>query len=130
LAEFEGPPEVILRQCRERIEQQARPEEQPTLLAITQVMTRLRYNDPALLALFGGSRAMIESPLIQELVDERIQGVMHSVIPKILEKRFGTIPPDVAARLQAVLDPSKLQDLSIQAATCPDLEAFQAQLSS
>jgi hypothetical protein len=72
--------------------------------------------------------AILESPLIQELVDLKIQGFMHTVIPKVLEVRFGTVPPDVAARLQAVQDASRLQDLTIQAATCPDLEAFRAQL--
>src|SRR5262245_46929133 len=68
LAQFDGPPEALIQECRERIDRQARPPERANLLAVTQVMARLRYNDPALLSLLGGSQAMIESPLIQELM--------------------------------------------------------------
>jgi hypothetical protein len=127
-ARFDDPPEVIVRQCCQRIEQQARPEERLTLLAVTQVMTRLRYNDPALLALLGGSRAMIESPLIQELMDQNAQETLHMAILKVLATRFGVVPPEIAASLQAVQDESKLQDLISRAVTCPDLEAFRSQL--
>ena len=36
------------------------------LLAVTQVMTRLRYNDPSYWAILGGKKTMMESPLIKE----------------------------------------------------------------
>jgi hypothetical protein len=77
--------------------------------------------------------AILESPLIQELVDLKLRELKdqyRQVILKIQERRFGTVPPDVAARLQAVQDASRLQDLIVQAAMCPDLEAFRAQLLS
>src|SRR5947209_137310 len=61
------PPESILQLCRERIDQEAAPEERIKLLAVTQVMTRLRYDDPRLLSILGGGQIMIESPLIQEV---------------------------------------------------------------
>lgn len=38
------------------------------LLVVTQVLANLRYNDPRLLTNLGGREAMIESPLIQEIV--------------------------------------------------------------
>src|SRR5262249_188918 len=44
LAHSEEPPEALLQVCRERIEQQARPEERANLLAVAQVMAQLRYN--------------------------------------------------------------------------------------
>ena len=54
---FDGPPGPILRRCRERIDRQAPPDERENLLAVTQVLAGLRYNDPALLQLiFGGER--------------------------------------------------------------------------
>ena len=81
--------------------------------------------------------AILESPLFQELVDLKLREIegrklqeLLQMILKILEGRFGTVPPDVAARLPAVQDASRLQDLIVQAATCPDLEAFRAQLFS
>ncbi len=65
LAQTTETPEVLVRQCRERIDQQAGPQERDNLLAVTQVMTRLRYNDLSLLTILGGRQAMIESPLLQ-----------------------------------------------------------------
>jgi hypothetical protein len=41
--------------------------EQANLLAMAQIMTRLRYNDPSLLDTLGGEQALIESPLIQDI---------------------------------------------------------------
>jgi hypothetical protein len=51
LSQFDGPPEVLIQQCHDRIEKQASPDEKENLLAVTQVMTTLRYNDPSLLTL-------------------------------------------------------------------------------
>jgi hypothetical protein len=72
LAQSNLPVEDLLRRCRERIEQQARPEEQANLLAVTQVMTALRYNEQTLLSILGGRTMLaVESPLIKELLQER-----------------------------------------------------------
>jgi hypothetical protein len=53
LTQFEGPPETILRKCRERIDHDAPPNEHENLLAVTQFLAHLRYNDPRLLELLG-----------------------------------------------------------------------------
>jgi hypothetical protein len=126
LTQFGGPPEALVQQCRDRIDQQAPPEERANLLAVTQVMTRLRYNDPQLLALLGGSRIMIESPLIQELMAQN----GHEYILTFLEGRFGTVPPELVVQLRSILDEQKLRELSRFAAQCPDLEAFRAKINS
>lgn len=68
---------------------------------------------------------MIESPLIQELVVER----MHKDILRVLAARFGPIPPAVASALQTIQDEAKLDDLIDWAARCPDLEAFRNRLT-
>jgi hypothetical protein len=70
LSRFEGPPEPMLSQCRARIDRDAPPEEHENLLAVTQVLAGLRYNDPRLFQLLGGRKAMIESPVLQELKAE------------------------------------------------------------
>jgi hypothetical protein len=67
LTRFDGPPEPILSQCRVRIDRDAAPEEHDHLLAVTQVLAGLRYNDPKLFQLLEGREAMIESPVLQEL---------------------------------------------------------------
>jgi predicted transposase YdaD len=130
LTQFEGPPETLLRECRKRIEEQARQDEQADLLAVTQVMTQLRYNDPGLLAIFGGKQRMIKSPLIQEVVQEAVVEQRHRDILRVLELRFGSVPPDIAQALQAVTKQKRLDALFDHAHLCPDLEAFRTKLSS
>ena len=124
LAQFDGPPEVLFQECQARIEQLAPPEERDNLYAVTQVMGRLRYNDPHLLSLLGGRRVMIESPLILELMAEQKQ----QDIVEILEARFGTAPPEVVLAIQAIKDVPRLKELIRLASQCPDLEAFRAPL--
>jgi hypothetical protein len=126
LAQSAMPVEVLLQQCRERIERQAPPEEQGNLIAVTQVMTLLRYNNPALLAIIGGKKMIIESPLIQEIVREDRQ----NTILDVLQAKFGSLPADVTARVRAIQDAQLLRSLNITAATCSDLDAFRAQLPS
>jgi hypothetical protein len=114
------PPETILERCRAAIDQHASPEERVNLLAVTQVMTRLRYNDPKLLSILGGSQIMIESPLIQE--------VRHRDILMVLRMRFASVPHDIESALQGIYDPSKVDELLQLAASCPDIETFRAHI--
>jgi hypothetical protein len=130
LTQYAGPPEVLVQQCRQRIDQYAKPEEHDNLLAVTQVMTRLRYNDPQLLTLLGGSRVMIESPLIQEMMAKKEAETMHKAIVAVLEERFGPVPEDITAALTLVVDEDRLRGLVRQAARCADLNAFRASLVS
>jgi hypothetical protein len=124
LTQFETPPEIMLQQCRQRIDQMAMVEERANLLAVTQVLTRLRYNDPKLLTILGGIQVMIESPLIQEIIARTKQ----EDILQVLEGRFGTIPPDIAMRVKGILEEEKLRELVRFAARCTDLEAFRTRL--
>ena len=130
LTHFEGPPEQLLRKCRERIDQQAPANERENLLAVTQVMTQLVYNDPGLLTILGGSQVMLESPLIQEIVTKETTRVRHRYILSFLEGRFGPIPPDLVAAIQSIEAESQLDKLVKFAAKCPDLDAFRARLRS
>src|SRR5262249_14169614 len=104
LTHFDGPPEVLLHECRRRLDQLAPAAEYANLLAVTQVMARLQYNDPNLLAIIGGRQIMIESPLIQELMAEKT----HEVLLEVLEARCGSVPAELAARLRTVIDEEKL----------------------
>jgi hypothetical protein len=107
LAKAETPPAELLEQCRERIEKEARPDERENLLAVAQVMARLRFPQPDLLALLGGKEAMIESPLIQELQAEYGQ----NMILEYLKNRFGKVPSDVRKLLSEMKNPKKLTKL-------------------
>jgi hypothetical protein len=134
LTDFADPPDSVIRRCREGIERHAPAREKENLLAVTQVLTRLRYNIPGLTTLLGGKEAMIESPLIDELladpefveayVAKKTRANAQRNILMFLETRFGAIPPDLAERIQSVADEDRLTDLVRKAASCPDLDAF------
>jgi len=79
LAQFDGPPEPIIRECRARIDRVGSRAEQENLLAVTQFLARLRYNDDALFEILGGRKAMIESPLVQELKKELVPGTPYRI---------------------------------------------------
>jgi hypothetical protein len=125
LAKFDGPAEPILEQCRERIDQQATAEERTNLLAVTQFLMRLRYDEPGLFGILGGGDVMIESPLVQEIVARK--GRKDVLV--ILEDRFGPVPADVKAALEAIEDEDRLTALMKVAWRCESLDAFRTQLA-
>lgn len=123
-------PEELLRQCRDRIDRQARPEEQANLLAVTQVMTSLRYNDQSLLSIFGGKiMLVVESPLMKEILEENSRDVSQSLLVKNLRAKFPELPPEIVAKVQAIQDVERLSQLHIQVIVCPDLDSFKARLA-
>jgi hypothetical protein len=124
LMQFDGPPEALLERCAAKIEGEAHPKDRADLLAVSQVITGLRFPDPELLELLGGHEAMIESPVLQKMMAER----GHNLILAVLKARFGAVPRDIAKRLRSILDEKKLTDLNILAAQCPDLQAFREAL--
>jgi hypothetical protein len=60
LTQFDDPAEWIMRRCRDRIDSDAPPNERENLLAVTQLLARLRYNSEMLFQILGGSKAMID----------------------------------------------------------------------
>jgi hypothetical protein len=128
-AQIEGPPEGVLRQCRDRIDRDAPPNEQENLMAITQVFARLRYNNKRLFQLFGGRKAMIESPVIQEILAEREHETTRKAIARFLEARFGEPAQAIQSELEAI-DQARLDELLPLAATCRSLASFRKKLSS
>jgi hypothetical protein len=126
LAQFQGPPEPILEECRRRIDQQAPADERANFLAVTEVLTQLRYKEPGRLSIFGSSQIMIESPLIQGLIAEQMQ----KDILIVLSARFGPVPVDIRATLQGLQDEARLEDVLDWVVCCPDLAAFRKRLSS
>jgi hypothetical protein len=128
LAQLGAPPEVVLQQCKDLIEQQAPPAERANLLAITQIFTEARFGQAAMLAILGGKKLMIESPMVQEILAENTQQTMHHSILRVLEKRLGPVPAEVSAAVRLTVDETALDALLDLAASCPDLDSFRAQL--
>jgi hypothetical protein len=123
LTRFEGPPEQLFQRCRERIDEDAPPGEHENLLAVTQILAALRYYDPRLFQLLGGREAMIESPVLKELISERVR----KDIRKVLVARFGAEAKVLETELKSV-DDEGLDELVEWAATCPDLDSFRERL--
>lgn len=131
LTRFSGPPGPVIEQCRHRIDEQAPAEERLNLLAVTQVLMRLRYNKTALFRILGGEDVMIESPLIQDLVSktraEATTQTRTEAILDVLESRFGSRPLELADELRS-LDEDRLKSLNRYAAVCPDLASFRGRI--
>jgi hypothetical protein len=130
LAQFDGSPEPIVRECRARIEQFAPPGEQENLLAVTQFLARLRYNDEMLFKILGGRKAMIESPVLQELKEEWTRETVIDDLMTFLVGRFGAKAEALKTDLQAIDDEARLKELIKHAATCRTLSSFRKQLST
>jgi hypothetical protein len=69
---------------------------------------------------------MIESPLLQKMLAERIQ----KLILNALKDRFGTIPRDVTKHLREIIDEKKLERLNRVANKCADMNTFREALLS
>jgi predicted transposase YdaD len=126
------------------------------LLAVTWVLAGTRFKDAGLLQGLMRRDAVIESPVLQELVAEltvdierkaeergvekgrqegRQEGIREGQVQaaqadvlEVLEVRFGAVPAEVAAQVGRIAETQRLQHLHRQAILCPDLAAFQADL--
>jgi predicted transposase YdaD len=136
LTNHEGPAEPIFQRCRAIIDKKAKPEEKENLLAVTQILARLRYNADEAKALFGGDRPMIESPLLKEIVEEAMakgeakgqaKAKQHDII-EFLEARFDAVSENLIASVRAIHDLKKLDDLIRLAGRSADLVAFEERM--
>jgi len=127
LARYDGPPEVLLQRCRDRIEREGGAQ-RANLLAVAQVFARLHFDRPEWLAILGGRKTMIESPLIQEIVEESKHTERRKATVDVLETRFGKVMQAITAGLEQVKEDAKLVRLTRQAAICLSLQAFEESL--
>jgi len=127
LAHFEGAPEVLLQRCRDRIDKEGGAR-RDNMLAVAQVFARLHFDKPEWLNILGGKKAMIESPLIQEIVEESKRAGQVESILHVLQVKFGAPGPGIAAGLAQLTETEKILRLTIRAATCASLPAFEEAL--
>jgi len=73
---------------------------------------------------------MIESPVLQEFLQEAGVERGRKYILRFLAARFGPVPQEIASALQRIEVESQLEELIDCAATCPDLDAFRTRLNS
>jgi hypothetical protein len=127
LTNFTGDPEPLLRECRQVIDEKAKPSEVPNLLAVAQVFAGLAVPDKGLIyRLFKETAMIMESPIMVDILSQR----MHRAILRALTDKFGPVPPEIRTELEKVTDDERLDQLNGFAAKCPTLEAFQEHLRS
>jgi hypothetical protein len=73
---------------------------------------------------------MIESPVLQKIVQKIIAETKADVVVTVIRARFGSVPKEVATIVKALRDLGDLNRLIAVAATCPDLTTFQDQVTS
>jgi hypothetical protein len=77
------------------------------------LLTGLRYDRAVARTLFDGVQQMKESSTYQAILDEgRTEGLTvarQEDVLALLQERFGTVPPEVEARVRATNDPAVLQ---------------------
>src|SRR5208282_3978170 len=98
-----------------RIDEEASPEERENLLAVTQVLAGLRYNEVGLFQLLGGRNAMIESPVLQELkaewTREAVREARRRTIVDFLVARFGPEAEEIATQIETIADDARITEL-------------------
>jgi hypothetical protein len=128
LTRFNGSPRQIVARCRDVIDRVPDHAQWANLLAVTQVFTSLRYNDSELLAILGGSRIMIDSPLLREIEGRgRTQAHIDDIV-NFLTARFGHVLQDIRTRVSRIQDEATLNALVASAGRCANLAAFRAEL--
>jgi hypothetical protein len=130
LAKIDGPPEPVLRECRDRILRQAPEDEREPMLVVTHFLAGLKYNDPGLFEVLGGRQIMIEnkSPFVQEMYAVYTRKGKQDMVVDLLADRFGPEASKLRADLELVEDGARLKELTKIAITCADLDAFRAAL--
>jgi hypothetical protein len=129
LGQYDGAPEVLLRRCRDRVDREG-GEQRANLLAVTQVFARMHFDRPDWLEILGGRKAMTEAPWFKEMMLEvELRRAVKS-IDTILAGRFGPPDANIQAGLSQVKSDEALDRLTLIAATCPSLQAFERSLRS
>jgi hypothetical protein len=81
-----------------------------------------------LLSILGGKTAMIDSLVRSLLIREIVAERSHKLILKVLQTRFGPVPPEVEADVKSILDETVLDAAIELAVSSPDLKQFGAGL--
>jgi len=142
LARTDLPPVDIVTRCVDRMNAVADDTERSSLLTVASVFLKLAGAPFDLIQLPGG-KAMFLEKIVRQMEEaeqaearEKWKGIrmegqregQRSSVIAFLEGRFGAVPEEVVAALNAVADDDSLRQLARTAATCPDLASFETEL--
>lgn len=127
---IDGPPEPVLQQCKDAIEQVRSAGQKNNLFGVTQILAGLKFDEKMLDALFHVEGKMIESPVLEKWFRQRDVATRQTVILEALEARFGSpVPADVSAAVRVIQDEPRLKDLLPAAYSAASLNDFRSRLS-
>ena len=129
LMKIDGAPEPVLQQCKDVIEAKTAGGELENLRVTMQLLGGLRFDKALLKKLFARKDDMIESPILQEWLEEHETKVRQGMVLKKLEQRFGPNPADVSAAIRVVTDQLRLEALLDAAYLSVSLDDFRARLA-
>lgn len=143
LARTNRPADEVLIDCRDRLEQVPDANDRSGLQVVTAILAGFALSRKGIEKLFGGGKKMIESPVLDDLIElikeretkalrskfevqqaERLLVTLRNSIASFLEGRFGSVPDAVREGLAGISDANRLEALIRVAATCPNVEAF------
>ena len=130
LMRIDGPPEPVLQQCKDVIEAKTSGGEQENIRFVTEILAGLRFDKAMLRRLFRKGSPMFESPVLIELLEERDVKTLQGLLLKKIERRYGTVPPDISATLRLVTDPPRLESILDAVYASTSLDNFRTQLTS
>lgn len=99
------------------------------MLAVTEILAGLRFDEKMLEAMFRGAKTMIESPILQKWLREGEVKTLHKAILDELEVRFGSVPDDLSATIRLVQDPDRLTTAHKVSHTCDSIDTFRHALT-
>ncbi len=131
LMKMDGPPEPVLQQCKDVIDQKTTGGQHENLLGVAQILAGLRFDDEKMLErIFKPEGKMIESPVLEKWFRQREIAALQGVILKKLEARFGPTPADVSAAVRVVAEQPLLESLLDAVYASTTLDAFRQALTS
>jgi hypothetical protein len=107
LSSLPTEPEPVLRECRRRIDEQATPDQHQPLLAVTQFLARLRFNEQQLWDIFGGAETMLEIPFFDKVVSELADKLADKRAEKLAEQRVAPIVQELEELKKLVAEGTK-----------------------
>ena len=124
LTRYDGPPEVLLQQCHDRIVQNAPPDKALPLLVVSTIFASMATADRTLWDIILEKATMIDAPLLRAVRKEGRLENARSYILDVLAARFGVVTEDVRAGINVIADESRLREFALYLVTCPDYASF------
>jgi hypothetical protein len=135
LTHYAGPPEELLKECRERIERDAPPERHEGLLAVTRILAGAVYDRGLVEAIFGriAMKGFLDIPIVKDFIDEQVAERLAKEIDEHVAERIAN---EVAKRREqehqagrrAVWIESIVENLAVRFGSVPD--DLQAQITA